>query len=574
MPRPKRIVCYAINGSGLGHVTRLLGVARWMRRMVTFLDGKPPEIFFLSSSEAPQLTLAAGFPTFKLPSKTVARQAGMDMLEYRRLAKHFIWNTLGVFQPDLLVVDTFPSGSFDELFQVLDGPFKKGLILREVKPQYAARPTFRAALKLYDRLLVPSDAAAVARMKLPAGLEPRPVGRLTQLDGAEFMGRAAARAELNVSPDLPLVYLSAGGGGDATSVVTLRDTVAGLLGETQAHVLVGAGPLYRGPRIHHPRVIWSTEPNLARVFPACDVAISAAGYNTFHELMLARVPSIFLAQDKIADDQAARVARAVELGAAQQADDPMGAVAAVVELVADPRRAAAMAEAAGAVHRRNNADRCAGELLSALYSTRDLDRARSALTQEFVHRVEARVPDVEMVYGRVLQLLLPPQLFEAGEGGLLDRIRDQLSEQAAREVEAALAASTSAGVVAAVQSLLPDLLSLGEPNDVVGAVEVGLRKHPVALNGDSERWVSALLKGLAGVLKQGPETTTLYRYWPKIVDADVETSLSLFHRFVQGGSASNTKPWELQRQLSGFKAAVKKVTVNDVEGLLRGQEGS
>jgi len=61
----------------------------------------------------------------------------------------------GTLSPDFLVVDTFPSGSFDELFQILDGPFRKGFIFRNVKEDYSARPIFRAALSLYDTIVVP-----------------------------------------------------------------------------------------------------------------------------------------------------------------------------------------------------------------------------------------------------------------------------------------------------------------------------------------------------------------------------------------------------------------------------------
>ena len=48
---------------------------------VGLLEKRTPEIIFLTSSEATQVLLQAGFASFKLPSKTVVRQAGMDMLE-------------------------------------------------------------------------------------------------------------------------------------------------------------------------------------------------------------------------------------------------------------------------------------------------------------------------------------------------------------------------------------------------------------------------------------------------------------------------------------------------------------
>ena len=158
MPKPKRIVCYAINGAGLGHVTRLRTVAKWLRRYVALMDGQSPEILFLTSSDASDTLADAGFAAFKIPSKTVARKTELVKLEYRRLAKHFVWNSLGVFTPDLLVVDTFPSGSFDELFQVLDGPFKASFLYRNVNPEYATRATFRSALRMYDQVVAPHAA--------------------------------------------------------------------------------------------------------------------------------------------------------------------------------------------------------------------------------------------------------------------------------------------------------------------------------------------------------------------------------------------------------------------------------
>jgi hypothetical protein len=51
------------------------------------------------------------------------------------------------------------------------------------------------------------------------------------------------------------------------------------------------------------------------LFAGLDLAVSAGGYNSFHELMYAGVPTVFLAQPKLADDQAARARRAAEAGA-------------------------------------------------------------------------------------------------------------------------------------------------------------------------------------------------------------------------------------------------------------------
>src|SRR4051812_4088241 len=65
---PLRVVCYAVNGTGVGHITRLLAIARWLRRYAAALDRRL-EIWFLTSSEADGLVFAEGFAAFKIPSK-------------------------------------------------------------------------------------------------------------------------------------------------------------------------------------------------------------------------------------------------------------------------------------------------------------------------------------------------------------------------------------------------------------------------------------------------------------------------------------------------------------------------
>ncbi|HRE89333.1 MAG TPA: hypothetical protein PK095_09345, partial [Myxococcota bacterium] len=262
--RPLRVVFYAVNGSGLGHVTRLVAIARWMRRLETLLSGTPPELLFLTSTEATSLLAEHRLAAFKLPSKGVARLSGLDVLEHRRLAKHFVWQTLGTMSPDLLVVDTFPHGSFDELLPILDGPFAKVLVLRAVKDEYAQRPVFQASMRLYDRVIVPHAPGSEPGLAalLPAERPATWVGDILNIetsaeadtnDDPATRLRQALRDELGLG-DERLVYLSAGGGGDPTTERALVTLVSALRDRPDLHLLVGAGPLYRGRRLHGARL--------------------------------------------------------------------------------------------------------------------------------------------------------------------------------------------------------------------------------------------------------------------------------------------------------------------------------
>ncbi len=118
--------------------------------------------------------------------------------------------------------------------------------------------------------------------------------------------------------------------------------------------IVAAGPLYRGLGQRGPGLTWIDRYGSMELLPGVDCAISAAGYNSVHELLHVGVPTIFLPQHKIADDQAARAERAVHAGAARVTPDleslptlirslPAGAAAAGRSLV--PENGARLAAA-------------------------------------------------------------------------------------------------------------------------------------------------------------------------------------------------------------------------------------
>src|ERR1700690_3340199 len=148
MARALRTVFYAVNGTGVGHLTRLLAIARWLRRYTAAL-GERREIWFVTTGEADALVFSEGFAAFKIPSKTIVAETGIDRTTYRALAKQWVWHTLGLLRPDLFVVDTFPRGSFGELLGALDLCRATAFVYRPVKADVASRPDFQAMLSLY-----------------------------------------------------------------------------------------------------------------------------------------------------------------------------------------------------------------------------------------------------------------------------------------------------------------------------------------------------------------------------------------------------------------------------------------
>jgi predicted glycosyltransferase len=379
--RSLRIVCYAVNGQGVGHLVRLLAISRWLRRYALFA-GLRVEITFLTSSEADGLLLGERFASFKIPSKTMVEAAGLDKLAYLALAKQWVWHSLGLLRPDLLVVDSFPRGSFGELLSALDLARQRAFIYRPVKADIGGRADFQAMLPLYDAILVPEHEAD-APVLVPAAAQGkvRHTGPILLGERFEVLPRAEARARLGVPDEALAVYVSAGGGGDPGAEAQLLGAVAALRDAPGVHVVVAPGPLYRGRWVQGPGVTWIPHGGSAAFLAGVDLAVCAAGYNTFGELMFAGVPSIFLPQPKIADEQDRRAERAVAAGAALLAG---GDVRAAVEALRPPGARAAAAAAARALVPANHARTAAAELLRLIAPDAAVDAAEAALDDELL----------------------------------------------------------------------------------------------------------------------------------------------------------------------------------------------
>jgi predicted glycosyltransferase len=401
--RTLRVVNYAVNGSGIGHLQRLVAISRWIRRYAAHA-GVRAEIYFLTSSEADALLFHERFASFKLPSKTAVAEAGIDKLAYLALAKQWVWHSLGLLRPDLLVVDSFPRGSFGELLGALDLARARAFVYRPSKESFAARADFQAMLPLYDCLLVPEmdgelPVPAAARDKL------RHVGPILVRDRVEMWPRPAAREELGVGERLA-VYVSAGGGGDAGAERHIAAVGRLLGGDPGLHLVVGGGPLYRGRRLFGERITWLDGRPAAELLAGLDVAVTAAGYNSWNELMHAGVPSLFLPQDKIADEQEARARRAEAAGAGRvlgRIDELPAALAAY----RDPAARARAAAAARALVPRGCARDAAAELLALVLDEAEVEAARQAISDEVLGATRELGLSLEAVVD-VMGALAPP----------------------------------------------------------------------------------------------------------------------------------------------------------------------
>jgi UDP:flavonoid glycosyltransferase YjiC (YdhE family) len=302
---------------GLGHLTRLMAIGRWLRRLLNALD-LTCHPFFLSCSDADFLLARQGFPSFKLPSRTALRNADIRDQQAVELIRAYAEAALERVKPDILLADTFPTGTYDELLPILGREdLCKVFIFREQRSEYASRMPYDKLLSSFDLMLVPhAEGSFEIPFEIPETLSVVWTDCIIFGERHELLSKEKVRSALGLPRNKTMVYAAAGGGGDRQTGHTLEliaDTVAAF---PELHLVAGAGPLFSGSPLHRDNLTWTNHYPISRFFGAFDFAISSSGYNTVHELQHFGLPAILFSQERGADDQLARALEVEERGAA------------------------------------------------------------------------------------------------------------------------------------------------------------------------------------------------------------------------------------------------------------------
>jgi UDP:flavonoid glycosyltransferase YjiC (YdhE family) len=306
-PDSPRTVFLPTNGSGLGHAQRCTVIARELAR--------PADTLFLAFPSCVPLVEGRGFPCLPLVQKSAdhPEEWANDLVNYARLRR-----TLA--RGDHLVFDG--GYVFESIYRAIHDTgctatwIRRGLL----RPgQVADAPLDRE--RAFRSVLVPEEAFPELNVDYSRGPRVHRVGPIVQ--PATATDPATVRARLAETFGLPF----------DTLVVTMLG--GGVAADRTAQVQAIAGLLEPRPRTLHLVVVWPH----ARVAPglsgwrntrlvrtrdtltlarAADLAVSAVGYNTFHELLYNRIPAIFVPQVAAwLDDQERRARAASDRGLAE-----------------------------------------------------------------------------------------------------------------------------------------------------------------------------------------------------------------------------------------------------------------
>lgn len=365
-----KVLFYAVNGLGLGHLVRLLAIARKLR-----LLAPRAELLFLTSSEADSLVYREGFAALKVPSKNIREESGLRKKTFVRLIHTVVWNVVSSYSPDVLVVDTFPLGNLQELVPILGWEMGKVFVFREQRPEMARRPAVQNSLRRYDRVIVPHDETEDP--PVPAGVDVAKVGPILIRDREEVLSREEARRVLGIPADRQVVYASFGGGGDPEVERCLSLVLEAAREHGDLYAVLAPGPLYRRDRQEGPgkraaaalaamegRTTTLDHFPAVEVFRAFDLAVSGVGYNSSHELLHVGVPGAFIPFHRVVDDQGARARWIAEREAGINIPAPdLEAVRAALGQLLDPAVRSRISRRARRLVPDNGAERAAQAIL-------------------------------------------------------------------------------------------------------------------------------------------------------------------------------------------------------------------
>jgi UDP:flavonoid glycosyltransferase YjiC (YdhE family) len=308
-----RVLFVTSNGTGLGHLTRAMAIARRL--------GERP-VSILTLSAAAPVAAEHGFQVEYFPAHDAAA-AGSPRRWDRRLRAR-LELLLDELRPGVLVFDG--AHPYDALVAVLRGARRGGLAAVWCRramwqPGFGAEGIYWS--DCFDLIIEPGELAEAEDRGLtaPRRGQVAGVGPIVYLEPEELAPRERAVRELGLEPGRvnALVQLGQGPSVDEALARSLQRLVADPEVQVAALESSLSGTIELPDGVVHLR---STYP-MSRYYRAFDLAVSASGYNAFHELIAHRVPSLFVPMPRRLDDQAARARWARGTGVGEGVEGPL-----------------------------------------------------------------------------------------------------------------------------------------------------------------------------------------------------------------------------------------------------------
>ncbi len=343
------ILFVATNGVGLGHLTRCLAIGKRIQEKCQDMD-----VLFLTTSPALTIIKRAGFVAYNIPSKEMLPE--IKPYQWNCLLRDMLLNLFDLYDCRGIVYDgAIPYTPIVSVMAQQHDIAKVWVKRGRGKVEGGAR---EEAEQHFDYIVVPGEAG----VPLPADDEHHHyVSPVLNLNRDELWSREEVRTFLKIPEDKLAVYVQLGAGNindinsDIYKIVTaLRKlgNVVMILGES----LIGA----ELKLVEDDIIVIKDYPN-SKYLNGFDFAVSACGYNSFHEMIYFGVPTLFIPNmNTKTDDQYGRAMAAQEAGAAFVAADlDQTDLEGIFRKMADPTINRGMKESAYRIMDSNGAEEAA-----------------------------------------------------------------------------------------------------------------------------------------------------------------------------------------------------------------------
>ena len=349
------------NGAGLGHLSRLLAIAKNLG------DGVRAE--FLTMSKAYRTFGDSGYVVHYFPS---AEAAEIPAPQWNRKFAHYFTDLVRDRAPSIVVFDgTWVYHGLTEACRALGIPLvwvQRGNWRPEVDQRSVQR---HDAGSVADEVILPGDFAVQEHVEVGDDVRTVRVGPVTLVRREQMFSREEALDKLGLDHSAKYILANLGGGilGEFVDVLALlRDTVEELGGPWKLVTV-------KSPLSAATGSATSSSPQIS-VYPVAQYAhafefvVSAAGYNSVQESISLGIPSVFVPNEAaVTDDQVARALGASEKGLALSARDNSELRNAVFEL-AEPNRLNQVRERLTVVQEASGAAEAAEALSSTISRSR------------------------------------------------------------------------------------------------------------------------------------------------------------------------------------------------------------
>ncbi len=295
------IVLFPTNGVGFGHFTRMYAVARALRKADPSL-----EIVFFTPMPTLHILYSEEFPTYHLAGRY--KHANMSATQWNGLVEDMLHMVFDMHRPKWFMFD----GAF---------PYRGMLNAIASQPHMDKWWMRRGSLKknksipvdsesFFDGIIIPSEGEEI---ETEQGVHV--VAPIKAIEIEEAWDRSFARSRLSIPDDGKAVYVQLGAGRINDIEGLLEKVLHSLFNHSEVYVVLGESMLGERLNFTHERLrVVRDYPNALYAL-AFDASVQAGGYNSYQEMRMFGIPTLFIPNvDTGMDDQVARCKIAEEEG--------------------------------------------------------------------------------------------------------------------------------------------------------------------------------------------------------------------------------------------------------------------